>query len=74
MHRKFNYDYAMGYFTGLLSPLKSVLSYSGSSERWSSFIFSIFTIFIYYQLAIYILLNKMKVSKEDGTTPYYEFN
>jgi hypothetical protein len=57
----------------LFSPFLDLLSFPGTHRKIAMLISTFILIGVYWLVFSYILLNKLKVSKIDGTRPDYEF-
>ncbi|PVH24642.1 hypothetical protein DC487_14040 [Sphingobacterium corticibacter] len=60
--------------TNLYDPFRDLFSFPELPPRLSNLIFSICVLGSYWLLLYYILFKKLKISKKDGSSPYYEFN
>lgn len=57
----------------LLSPVRDLFSFPGAHKKVTSLIFLSTGFALYWYVFSFILFTKLKVSKEDGTRPNYEF-
>jgi len=57
----------------LVSPCLDLLTFPGAHPKIAMLVSTFILIGVYWLVFSYILLNKLKVSKIDGTRPDYEF-
>ncbi|PVH24644.1 hypothetical protein DC487_14050 [Sphingobacterium corticibacter] len=60
--------------TGLFHSVRSIFTFPTMPEKLSTLFFVITLCGMYWFIYYYILFTKLKISKSDGSCPYYKFN